>query len=121
MKNIPLILGAGLTLSACAGAVPWNPQGYAGINMLEAEFQDPEGVAGPTSLKVVGGKEQESIYFKTTLPDGTTAEYSAVGVKAFDGQNLRAALEGAVSDDVKAISPDIVNNILRAVTGVVVP
>jgi hypothetical protein len=108
-------------LYGCAGAVPWNQQGYAGINMVEAKFQVPEGEAGPTSLRVVGGKEQELIAFKATLPDGTITEYSARGVKAFDGQALRAAVEKAVSEDVKAVAPGIVEKVVGAVSRVVTP
>ena len=105
-----------LVLSGCAGAVPWNPQGYSGINMIEAEFVVAEGQSGPKSLRVVGGKEQETITFKATLPDGTAVDYTASGVRAFDGQKLRAAVEEAVSDDVKAVAPGIVDNVLKAIT-----
>ena len=123
MKLPLLIAGASALalLSGCAGAVPWNPQGYSGINLVEVEFQVPEDKAGPKSLRVVGGKEQEAISFKATLPDGTMAKYNASGVKAFDGQKLRAAVEEAVSDDVKAVAPDIVDTVIKAVTRVARP
>lgn len=111
------VIASMVILAGCAGAVPWNPQGYAGINMVEASFQVPADQAGPTSIRIVGGKEQESISFDAILPDGTDVSYTATGVRAFDGQTLRAAVEQAVSEDVKAIAPGIVENVVRAVTG----
>lgn len=118
MKSNLLIAGALalVSLSGCAGAVPWNPQGYAGINMIEAEFVVADGESGPKSIRVVGGKEQEAVSFKATLPDGTAVDYTASGVQAFDGQKLRAAVEDAVSDDVKAVAPGIVDSVVKAVT-----
>jgi hypothetical protein len=59
----------------------------------------------------------ETISFKATLPDGTVTEYSASGVRAFDGQKIRSVVEDAVSDDVKTAAPDIVDRIVNAVTG----
>ena len=123
MKSNLLIAGALalVLLSGCAGAVPWNPQGYSGVNLVEAEFVVADGQSGPKSIKVVGGKEQEAVSFKATLPDGTAVDYSASGVKAFDGQKLRAAVEDAVSDDVKAAAPGIVESVVKAVTRVARP
>lgn len=123
MKATLLIAGALalVSLSGCAGAVPWNPQGYSGINMVEAEFVVADGESGPKSIRVVGGKEQEAVSFKATLPDGTAVDYSASGVKAFDGQKLRAAVEEVVSDNVKAVAPDIVDTVIKAVTRVARP
>lgn len=119
MKKTLLAGGATLALlSGCAGAVPWNPQGYSGINIVEAEFTVAEGQSGPKRIRVVGGKEQEEVSFKASLPDGTAVAYSAMGVRAFDGQKIRAAVEQAVSDDVKAVAPGIVESVVKAVTGV---
>jgi hypothetical protein len=61
------------------------------------------------------------VSFKATLPDGTVVDYSASGVKAFDGQKLRAAVEDAVSDDVRAVAPGIVESVVKAVTRVARP
>ncbi len=119
MKAFVATACAALALSACAGAVPWNPQGYAGINLVEAEFEVPENAAGPTRLRILGGKEQESVAFKASLPDGTVVEYGAAGVGAFDGQRVRAAVEEAVSKDAREASPGIVDAIMKAVSGAV--
>ena len=123
MKITSLIASASalVLLTGCAGAVPWNPQGYSGVNMVEAEFVVADGQSEPKSIKVVGGKEQEAVSFKATLPDGTVVDYSASGVKAFDGQKLRAAVEDAVSDDVRAVAPGIVESVVKAVTRVARP
>jgi hypothetical protein len=58
MKITSLIASASalVLLTGCAGAVPWNPQGYSGVNMVEAEFVVADGQSGPKSIKVVGGK-----------------------------------------------------------------
>lgn len=113
MKTI-IIAALALTLSGCAGAVPWNIQNNAGINTLEAEFVVAEGMSGPTSIRVVGGKEQDNISFSGSLPDGTQFEYAATGVRSFDAVRARAAVEQAISSDVKEAAPGIVDAVVNA-------
>jgi len=105
---------AALVLSACAGALPWNPQGYAGINKAEISF-DEEG--RPSHVLIVGGKEQETISLDFEMPNGLKASYKAEGVKAFRAHEVRAAVEQAISDDVKEAVPGIVDTVVKAILG----
>ncbi|MBL4906957.1 MAG: hypothetical protein JKX94_05845 [Sneathiella sp.] len=100
------------SLSACAGSTPWNEQNYAGVNKAEIEF-DTQG--NPTHALIIGGKEQEQIQLSVKTPKGLEVKYSATGVKAFEGQSLRAAVEIAVSKEAKEIMPNIVDAIMNAV------
>lgn len=103
---------AALVLSACAGALPWNPQGYAGINKAEISF-DEEG--WPSHVLIVGGKEQETISLDFEMPNGLKASYKAEGVKAFRAHEVRAAVEQAISDDAKEAVPGIVDAVVKAI------
>lgn len=100
-----------LILSACAGAVPWNPQGYSGINKGVIEF-GPDGK--PKRAEIIGGKEQTRLVLDADMQSGKF-HYEAVGVRAFDGQKVRAAVEQAVSADVRAVAPGIVDSVMSAV------
>jgi len=117
MIKIAIAATAALFLSACAGAVPWNPQNYAGVDELVVTFQVPEGSHGPETLRIIGGKEASSLDFAWVTPDGTEMSFSAKEQKAFEGQKIRGAVEDAVSDDVKAAFPGLVDGIVRALTG----
>lgn len=117
MKKVLIATAALFALTGCAGAVPWNPQGYSGIDEVEITFSVPDSVHGPETLRITGGKEASNIAFSFVLPDGTEMSFSAADVRAFEGQKLRAAVEEAVSDDVKVSSPGIIDSILKAITG----
>lgn len=116
MKTFFATIGAAFLLSACAGALPGNPQGLAGINKGEFEY-DPQ--TGKVSGEVIGGKESEAVKLSVKTPDGLEVTYSAKGVKAFDGQAVRAAVERAVSDGAKQAMPGIVDSVVSAVRSVV--
>jgi len=103
-------------VTACAGAVPWNPQGYSGINKAEIEF-DKNGK--PTSALIIGGKEQETVNLNVETPDGLKVSYSASGVKAFTGQEIRGAVEQAVSNDSTKIAPAVIDTITKGVLDIV--
>ena len=49
-----------------------------------------------------------------TFPDGTKLVYSADGVKAFKAHEVRAAVEQAISEDVREVLPNIVDIIVDA-------
>lgn len=104
---------AAVLLAGC-GAIPGNPQGYSGINKLDAQFDEN---GAPKRIVVIGGKEQEEVTFSATLPGGTKAEYTARGVKAFDGQKARADLEAAISEDAKEAMPGIVDSVMSVIKG----
>ncbi len=104
-----------ISLAGCAGSTPWNEQNYAGVNKAEIEF-DKKGA--PKHALIIGGKEQEQILLSVKTQDGLEINYSATGVKAFEGQSLRAAVENVVSSDAKEAMPNIVDAVLNAVQAV---
>jgi len=91
----------------------------AGLNVVEfeeLECSEATGLCGPTSFRLIGGKEQQSISIRMVHPEtgNTVMEYSATDVKAFDGQALRADVETALAEaDVEA-SQAIVDSIVDA-------
>ena len=103
-------------VTACAGAVPWNDQGYSGINKAEIEF-DKNGK--PKYALIIGGKEQETVNLDVVTPDGLKVTYSASGVKAFTGQEIRGAVEQAVSKDATEIAPEVIDTITKGVLDIV--
>ena len=107
------LVGAAVLLAGCAGAVPGNPQGFAGINKGTIRFVD----GSPSLIEVWGGKEQSSVELSGTLPDGTAFTYSATDTKAFDGVKARAAVEAAVAAEVGDTLPGLVDAIMDALLG----
>lgn len=120
MKKFVIPALALLSLTACAGSFPapyeadYNPQAYAGITHVDAKWK--ENGEGLERIQVFQGKEGESFDVTADLKNGTVT-WSGKNVKAFDGQALRAAVEQAVSADVKEAFPGIVDAIVKAVTG----
>ena len=104
------VLAAGL--SACAGAVPGNPQGYSGINHGRVSFYED---VKPREISVYGGKESGTVSLTGKLPDGTEFAYTATDTRSFDGQAIRGAVEQAVSSDAADVAPGIVDAITGAV------
>ena len=103
-------------LSACSGSVPWNPQGYAGITHVDAEWKDDS--PDLKRVRVWQGKEGESFDITANLKEGTVT-WAGKSVRAFEAFKTRADVEkyGAenASDAVKAVAPDVVNLIAKAV------
>ena len=100
-----------LLLSACAGAFPGNPQGYAGINHAVITFEE----GNPRKILIYGGKEQDRVEIGFRQPNGVEASYSAGGVRAVDGQRVRAEVEAVVAEEAASIAPDIVDRLVGAV------
>lgn len=111
IPQISAILGALFMLSACAGAFPGNPQGYAGINHGNVTFYED---GKPKEITVYGGKESGSVSLAGKLPDGTEFTYTASDNKAFAGQDIRGQVERAISEDVKNAFPGIVDTVVNA-------
>lgn len=111
MIRILCVAALALGLAACAGAVPGNPQSYAGINEARAEFGED---GKPRVIRFIGGKESDRVALDVKLPNGTVVHYVASGLRAFDGQVARQAVETAVSADVRAVAPGIVDAIMKA-------
>lgn len=107
-------------LSGCAaGAVPWNPQGHAGIAEAEVTFcesRDGSKDRYICSARVIDGKEREDVSLEVALPLKGTVRYRAAGVRAFDGQKAREAVETAISKDAKDAFPGIVDAVMNALT-----
>lgn len=102
-----------LTLGACAGAVPWNKQNYAGIQYIQVKTGQAcqvleVSVKGDCTVTVIDGKENGSIDIKTVQADGTTTNIKATDAKAFDGQAQRADVEKAVSKDATGLAEKVV-------------
>jgi hypothetical protein len=114
VPTIGVALAAALLLSACAGAIDGNPQGYAGINHGQVEFFES---GGPKQITVYGGKESGTVRLSGVLPDGTTFEYEAFDNLAFKGQDIRGAVERAISQDVKDAFPGVVDSVVNAIKG----
>ncbi len=114
IKSLLMVLCCAL-LVAC-GALPGNPQGYAGINYIKVAWADPGGGdPHPKYVKVVNGKEQSAVDLKFQMPDGTILNYAANDVKAFAGQDIRGRVEQAVAEQLGVVSPGVIDAIMAAV------
>ena len=105
-----------LILSACAGAVPWNKQNYAGIQYIEVRTGQAcqvldIAVKGECTVTVIDGKENGSIDIKTVQADGTTTNIKATDAKAFEGQAQRADVEKSVSKDATGLAKKVVDEV----------
>jgi hypothetical protein len=91
----------------------------AGLNVVEfeeLECSEATGLCGPTQFRMIGGKEQESITVRMVHPEtgNTVLEYTAGGVKAFDGQALRADVEKALAEADVQTTEAVVTSIVNA-------
>lgn len=119
--RIAIIAVLPLLVGACAGAVPGNPQNYAGITDAHVEVGTVKAEEKPyiKDVRFRDGKQKQSVEIKISLDEEgkPTISYTAKGIEAFDGQKVRAAVEQAVSADAKEAMPGIVDTIVKAVTG----
>ncbi|MBL4839048.1 MAG: hypothetical protein JKY34_15880 [Kordiimonadaceae bacterium] len=116
MNSLPVImlLAISLTLTACAGAVPWNKQNYAGLNEWEIKkCISDSGVEYICKAKFIDGKESEAKQLAIQLADGTIIKYSTEGERAFDGFKTRADVEKFVSEQFGSVSKDVVDAISK--------
>ena len=107
-----------LFLGGCAGAVPWNPQGNAGMTQVVVKWckvQNAEGTAREAcKVTVTDGKESSLIDFKFSIGDSVLNFY-AEDTAAFEGQRIRADVEGQVIEATEKIISeglDLAGNIL---------
>lgn len=93
-----------LLLSSCAGAVPWNPQGYAGITHVDVQWKEdsPE----LARVRVWHGKEG-TFNITARLPDGSEVIWEGLDVKAFEAFKSRAEVESYVAEKFADAAPDI--------------
>ncbi len=105
-------------LSACAGTIPGvSQQSVAGITDVRLEWCEPAAPDAPKYLCGVrwkDGKEKQNVSLEIELPTGVKLSYSADGVKAFKAHEVRAAVERAISEDVRKVVPNIVDIIVDA-------
>lgn len=109
-------------LGGCAGAVPGNEQGLAGVTDVRLEWCAVG--ADKTDYKLCNiawkdGKEKQSVHLAADIGKGTV-DYAATGVTAFDGQKVRGEVEKAVAEQVgQSVGPGgtakIVDSIMTAV------
>lgn len=115
-------IGAALSLGACAAIDPINlddPQGFAGINHIEVEFDGATGF--PESLILYGGKENEDVRLIVELPNGLKAEYEARGAAAFQGHLARAEVASVLGEAgvnaIEAAFPGGLDGLIAALAG----
>lgn len=119
-----LVIGLCFLVSACAGALPWNKQQYAGLSSWSWEPSSDCRLGEPIcgTLHVMDGKEKQDIAFSIEKTEtGFKVSYIAAGVTAFQGQEIRAAVEQVVSEDVKETFPGIVDTVVNAVLKAIAP
>ncbi len=119
MKYILISILTTITLSGCAGALPWNKQNYAGINEVSFSWCKANDGATymPCNVKITNGKENGNIKFAFEMSDGTILNFSAEDVKAFRGQDIRAKVEIAIAEQLGNVAPSVVDAIVKAITG----
>lgn len=128
-----VIFALAFLLTACAGAVPWNKQNYAGITSWDFNYckvdvkadadgsyslSEDEKICG---VEVIDGKERGSVQLDFVLPDGTIMNYLANDEAAFEGQRIRAEVEQAVAQAIADTLPGLLETALKAVVPDVVP
>ena len=117
------ILVLAVVLSGCAGAVPWNDQTKAGLTVAEVEWCESAETADKylCGARIVDGKEKKDVTLTIRLPNKAEVHYSAQGVKAFPAHKVRAAVEEAISADVKDSAPGIVDSLVESLVKVLGP
>ena len=104
-------------LSGC-GAIPGNSQVDAGMTRALIEWKtDKDGISRISRAEIINGKEMQDVRLRAKLADGTSIDYSATAVKAFQAHAVRSAVEKQISSDVREMVPGIVDNIVTAITG----
>jgi hypothetical protein len=108
-----------VALSGC-GALPWNPQGYAGVTHVELQgCDDEEGIDGQLYCDIIiyDGKEKTDLdVVVKRSPDGTIeANYRARNVEAFGGQAIRGEVEQAITGAVQAALPEITRAVIDGI------
>lgn len=121
MLKILVLAGAVLVLSACAGTVPTaGKQGFAGVTHVEMKWCAPAQEDAKKYLcgaEITDGKQRQDVTLEIKLPGGGEVKYSATAVEAFEGQELRAAVEAVISADMV----EIIDRIVEGVTGSMSP
>jgi len=117
LKYFKFVITAGILISmtACAGALPWNKQNYAGINSVHFKWCEAGENYLPCDVEIINGKEYGAIEFKFAMPDGSILNFAADDVRAFEGQALRAEVEKLIVEQVGDVSKDVLDAIMSLV------
>lgn len=101
-----------LALGACAGAVPGNPQGFAGLTHVEASWEVSDGKVFLRSFKWIDGKEKKDVSFVANVATGDIS-YRASGVLALGAFTSRAEVESFVADRFASTAPDLKSGLVE--------
>ncbi len=105
-----------LSLSAC-GSLGMNKQQYAGITHWQVSGnQTVEGTWQVTDVSYTNGKEEDESEIAISLNGGETIlNFSGAGIKAFDGQALRAEVDKVVMETIGETVPGLTEAIIEAI------
>ena len=93
-----------LFLAGCAGT---SSQQYGGQTV--GEYSGADG----TTIRIISAREADNVEFDIDLSKGK-ASYKASGVKAFEGQAIRADVEKVLTEEYGEALPSVVDGILKA-------
>lgn len=110
------------SITAC-GALGMNKQQYAGLEVWKVTGnQTREGTWQVTDVEYTNGKELNTSNIAISLNNGETIlNFDGSGIKAFDGQELRAAVDKVVAEQVGNNVPGLTDAIIKVLTGGVSP
>jgi len=114
MNKIIVIVATALMLAGCSVG---GHQEFAGINKVSFDWCKVDGQMLPCEVRIIDGKEQGAIDFSFQMPDGTILNFAADNVKAFRGQELRAAVDKALIEAYGEALPSVAESIVKALSG----
>ena len=116
-RRVALVI---LASSAFLGACTFNPidnqQVVSGITTAQAEWGE-NGPGGLKSIRIRDGKEAGAVSVRIAFSNGAEMTYNANDLRAFRGQELRAAVEQSLAEAQVAVTPAIVDGVVKAILG----
>ena len=113
MKKTIVVVAGVLLVAGCAGNTPWeNPQQYAGITHVDAQWNDNGNLK---HVRVFSGKEGQSFDISANLKEGTV-DWKGKGVRAFEGFASRAEVEKYVAEKFADAAPEIRTGLVELLT-----
>ncbi len=94
-------------LSGCAGT---SNQTYNGQTV--GRYSNADG----TTIEIISARESDTVEFDLDVSKGK-ASYKATGVKAFEGQAIRAEVEKVLTEEYGEAVPKVVNGLLKVMSG----
>lgn len=116
-----VIAGAAMLALAACGTLGNPDQGSAGITHATLKICQVKdtGALYPCQAEIVDGKDHANAHLKIDAPGGWKVDYGADTSGATQAIAVRAAVDKAVSSDLKQASPGIVESITKAVMSAV--